>query len=93
VFYLLSPDGRYAFYYAHLDRYARGLEDGLTVQQGDTLGFVGQTGNARAPHLHFQVLELPAGNRHPHAGGRPVNPYPVLRGSTLLAAPEVRARG
>lgn len=93
VFYLISPDGRYAFYYAHLDRYAPGTVDGATVQQGDTLGFVGQTGNARAPHLHFQVLELPAGNRHPHAGGRPVNPYPVLRGSTLIAAPEVRARG
>jgi len=93
VFYLLSPDGRYAFYYAHLDRYADVTEDGATVQQGDTLGYVGQTGNARAPHLHFQVLALPAGTRHPHAGGRPVNPYPLLRGSELVADPDRRVRG
>jgi murein DD-endopeptidase MepM/ murein hydrolase activator NlpD len=93
VLYLLSPDRRYAFYYAHLDRYAAGVEDDAVVRQGDTLGFVGSTGNARAPHLHFQVLELPAGNRHPHAGGRPVNPYPLLRGSRLTADEPPTVRG
>jgi murein DD-endopeptidase MepM/ murein hydrolase activator NlpD len=94
VLYVLSPDTRYALYYAHLDGYARGIEDGAVVRQGDTLGYVGSTGNAprNAPHLHFQVLELRPGQRHPHAGGRPLNPFPLLREGARAAdeAPAVR---
>ena len=42
-------------YYAHLDRHA--VAAGQHVRQGDTIGFVGNTGNARttAPHLHFGI--------------------------------------
>ena len=77
--YLTSPDGDYDFYYAHLSRYASGATVGSLVQQGDTLGFVGTTGNARAPHLHFQILHKAGRGR-----GTPVNPYTVLKGSTLI---------
>jgi murein DD-endopeptidase MepM/ murein hydrolase activator NlpD len=82
VLYLTSPDGRYRFYYAHLDGYAPGVTAGMTAFQGDTLGYVGNTGNARytAPHLHFQVLE--GSGRAVHSG-RKVNPYPLLRRSRL----------
>jgi murein DD-endopeptidase MepM/ murein hydrolase activator NlpD len=85
VLYLRSPDGRYAFYYAHLMDYAPGIAEGVTVLQGDTLGYVGNTGNARhtAPHLHFQIIE--AGGRSDRAihSGRAVNPYPLLSRSLL----------
>ncbi len=89
VLYLLSPDGRYRFYYAHLDGYAPGIEDGVTVLQGDTLGYVGNTGNARhtSPHLHFQVLE--GGGRAVHSG-RKLNPYTLFRRSRLYRDPAAR---
>jgi murein DD-endopeptidase MepM/ murein hydrolase activator NlpD len=87
VLYLRSPDGAYDFYYAHLDRYAPGLAVGDIVRQGDVLGTVGNTGNARhtPPHLHFQVLRRGAGGR-----GTPVNPYALLRGSDLYGRDGVR---
>ena len=48
------------YYYAHLDRYADGLREGLPLRRGDVIGYVGTTGNAPAntPHLHFAVFEL-----------------------------------
>ena len=91
VLYVLAPGGGYAFYYAHLDGYAPGIEDGREVRQGDTLGFVGSTGNAAAtaPHLHFQVLRGRVSARNPH-GGQAVNPYPMLRRSALYRSDRVR---
>jgi murein DD-endopeptidase MepM/ murein hydrolase activator NlpD len=40
--------------YAHLSGFARGLRRGARVGQGDTIGFVGQTGWATGPHLHYE---------------------------------------
>ncbi|NND88751.1 MAG: M23 family metallopeptidase [Flavobacteriaceae bacterium] len=58
-----------SFYYAHLDSIA--VEKGNSVQQGDTLGFVGNTGNAEftAPHLHFGIYKDKQGA---------VNPFPFI---------------
>jgi len=69
--WLLGEDGT-AYYYAHLSGYAPDLQEGQTVEAGQPIGFVGDTGNARGglPHLHFQV--------HP-GSGEPINPYPILR--------------
>jgi peptidoglycan LD-endopeptidase LytH len=56
--YIADASGRYVEYYAHLTGYAPNVREGLQVEQGDVIGFVGSTGNASpdAPHLHFQVM-------------------------------------
>ena len=56
--YLIDDEGRYIYYYAHLDRYSNAITPGLAVPQGFVLGYVGTSGNAPpdTPHLHFQVM-------------------------------------
>jgi murein DD-endopeptidase MepM/ murein hydrolase activator NlpD len=68
----------YCYYYAHLDGYVKGLHEGMRVQRGDVIGFVGSTGNAdpRTPHLHFAIFEL--GPERLWWKGKAVNPYPGL---------------
>ena len=78
--YQLDPDGETVYYYAHLDGYQPGLAAGQTVQRGDTLGFVGDTGNA-APgntHLHFAMWVVADSTQF--WDGEPINPYPLLAG-------------
>ncbi len=76
--YALDPSEDYIFYYAHLDRYRRGLEEGDDVRRGDVLGYVGTTGNApdHIPHLHFQLMRLVDPSRWWE--GRPIDPLPFL---------------
>ncbi|MDN4055938.1 M23 family metallopeptidase [Massilia sp. YIM B02763] len=76
--YQFDPTEKYAYYYAHLDRYAEGLQEGATVKRGDLIGYVGTTGNAApdTPHLHFAVFELTPEKQW--WKGTPVNPYPLL---------------
>jgi murein DD-endopeptidase MepM/ murein hydrolase activator NlpD len=54
--YMTDDSGRFIFYYAHLKGYAAGLAAKEHVLQGDLLGYVGMTGNAPVPHLHFQTM-------------------------------------
>ena len=63
------------YYYAHLDRYADGLKEGLAVKRGEVIAYVGSSGNAdpRAPHLHFAVYEL--GPKREWWNGKAINPY------------------
>jgi murein DD-endopeptidase MepM/ murein hydrolase activator NlpD len=77
--YQFDPGGTYTYYYAHLDRYASGVKEGQAVRKGDTIGFVGSTGNAAedAPHLHFAIFRLTP--EHQWWKGTPINPYLVLR--------------
>ncbi|HUJ41383.1 MAG TPA: M23 family metallopeptidase [Candidatus Acidoferrales bacterium] len=53
--------------YGHLSRY--GTEPGKRVKRGEVIGFVGDSGRATGPHLHFEV----------HVYGTPVNPLKFLR--------------
>ena len=71
--------GQLAYYYAHLDRYADGLKEGMQLKRGDVIGYVGTSGNANpaTPHLHFAVFRL--GPQKLWWKGDPVNPYPALR--------------
>lgn len=46
--------GHFATYYGHLNGFASGLHKGQRVSQGDVIGYVGQTGLATGPHLHYE---------------------------------------
>lgn len=75
--YQLDPSSTYCYYYAHLDRYALRLREGLVLRKGETVGYVGTSGNAswRAPHLHFAVLKLGPDKACGH--GTALNPFTV----------------
>ena len=62
--YVHASDGN-TYYYAHFSSYAGGPR---AVSQGEVIGYVGMTGSATTPHLHFEI-RTPAGR---------INPYPTL---------------
>ncbi|HQK99252.1 MAG TPA: peptidoglycan DD-metalloendopeptidase family protein [Smithellaceae bacterium] len=61
---ILSHRNGMQTYYGHLSRIAPGVGAGKTVQQGDLMGYVGMTGLATGPHLHYEMRQ----------NGRPINP-------------------
>ena len=79
--YQFDRDRTHAYYYAHLDRYAAGLQAGKDVEQGEVIGYVGSTGNASedAPHLHFAIFAL--GPEKKWWEGTAIDPFPLLTGN------------
>ncbi|HUQ81872.1 MAG TPA: peptidoglycan DD-metalloendopeptidase family protein [Gemmatimonadaceae bacterium] len=77
--YASDPTDRFVLMYAHLDRYADGVTDGMRLRRGDTIGYVGTTGNAppNLPHLHFAIARTTSVVRW--WTGMPVDPRPLLR--------------
>ena len=71
---VISAGGR-VYYYAHLDKYAPGIEVGDQVTTRSVLGYVGTTGNAvgTPPHLHFGVYTMSGA----------INPLPLLTDRTV----------
>ena len=73
---MAGPNGGYGLYvklqhtqdvataYAHMSRLGPGIKPGVSVRQGQVIGFVGSTGMSTGPHLHYEF----------HRGGKPVNP-------------------
>ena len=79
---ILRHQGGYETYYGHLSAFAPGIRPGRAVSQGDVIAYVGATGVATGPHLHYEV----------RIAGTPYNPLSVkLPGSPPLAAAQ-RAR-
>ena len=76
--YQVSGDQKMIFYYAHLARYADGLTEGKQVRQGETIAYVGDTGNAGTGnyHLHFSIALVSDPKRYWE--GTNINPYPLL---------------
>ena len=54
---IIAHDGGFETRYAHLSRFAEGMQPGVMVRQGDVIGYVGSTGVATGPHLHYEVLK------------------------------------
>ena len=59
--------GQYQTRYAHMSHFAKGLRKGSHVHQGQVIGYVGATGEATGPHLHFEI----------RVAGKPRNPLKV----------------
>jgi len=75
---VLKHDGAITTLYGHMSRFAGGIRAGARVSQGDTIGYVGQTGWATGPHVHYefrvgnvarnpQTIALPAAEAVPAA--------------------------
>lgn len=60
----LQHGSRYSTLYGHLSRFARGIRPGTRVQQGQVIGYVGMTGLATGPHLHYE-FRIDGGHRNP----------------------------
>ncbi|QEX24276.1 hypothetical protein FRZ61_42170 [Hypericibacter adhaerens] len=77
----IKHNATYATAYAHISRFAKGLHVGSRVHQGDVIAYVGATGRATGPHLHFEVL----------VNGSQVNPTSVkLPSGTKLAGADLK---
>lgn len=70
---ILKHSGDYSTVYGHLQGFSKGLRKGFRVNQGDTIGFVGQTGWATGPHLHYEF----------RVKNQPVNPFSIKLPSAI----------
>lgn len=83
--YQLDASGRLIFLYAHLKAYATRLKAGEAVMKGQVLGYVGTTGNAKTPHLHFEIHQ--ANREKQWWRGASLNPYSALTSRWVEALP------
>lgn len=78
----IEHNQQYATAYAHLSRFAAGLRDGQRVRQGEVIGYVGMTGLATGPHLHYEV----------HFQNAAIDPLSVkMPATTRLAGADLKA--
>ena len=52
----IKHNSTYETVYAHMSKFARGINNGVRVKQGQTIGYVGSTGKSTGPHLHYEVI-------------------------------------
>ncbi|HXV81693.1 MAG TPA: peptidoglycan DD-metalloendopeptidase family protein [Candidatus Binatia bacterium] len=53
----IQHDSTYTTRYAHLEKFAQGIRNGTAVVKGQIIGYVGSTGRATGPHLHFELYK------------------------------------
>ena len=53
---IIQHAGKYTTLYAHMSKYSRRAKVGNRVKQGQVIGYVGRTGLASGPHLHYEFL-------------------------------------
>jgi len=63
---IIKHGDHYETVYAHLSNFKKGLESGSQVKQGDVIGYVGQTGLATGPHLHYE-FRVDGAHQNPEA--------------------------
>jgi murein DD-endopeptidase MepM/ murein hydrolase activator NlpD len=78
--------------YLHLNNYAQGLRKGHKVRQGQVIGYVGSTGLATGPHLHFSFYQNgkyvdPLGKKFPAADPVPAKFLPEFKAYVSEALP------
>ncbi|MBL6752590.1 MAG: peptidoglycan DD-metalloendopeptidase family protein [Nevskia sp.] len=78
---VIRHNGAYETYYGHLSRFQPGLRAGSRVQQGQVVAYVGMTGLATGPHLHYEF----------RVNGLPVNPEKVTLPRALPLPPQALA--
>jgi murein DD-endopeptidase MepM/ murein hydrolase activator NlpD len=85
--YQVTDDRKFVLYYAHLQRRADEIREGMHVKQGATIGFVGDTGNAGAGnyHLHFSIARITDPKRI--WSGTYINPFPLLKNGSYPDVP------
>ena len=73
----LKHGGKYTTLYAHLSAYNKGLKVRTTIKQGQVIGYVGKSGLATGPHLHYE-FRVNGQHRNPLTvklpAERPINP-------------------
>ena len=77
----IKHNSKFETLYAHMSKLADGIREGSKVNQGQIIGYVGATGRATGPHLHYEV----------RIAGQPVNPLNVkASGSKQLAGKDLQ---
>jgi murein DD-endopeptidase MepM/ murein hydrolase activator NlpD len=76
--YQFDPTTTYVYYYAHLQKYADGLEEGDKVKRGEVIAYVGTSGNAPrdTPHLHFAIFKMT--DKKQWWQGTPIDPFDIF---------------
>ncbi len=90
---VVKHQGRFSTAYGHLSRFPRYLHRGQAVKQGEVIGYVGQTGWATGPHLHYE-FRVDGQPRNPLRVALP-NPLPISdaqRAAFLEATHDLNAR-
>ena len=52
----IRHNNEYKTAYAHLSSYKKGISEGIRVNQGEVIGYVGSTGRSTGPHLHYEII-------------------------------------